>query len=116
MTRTHDYAETLSIWLARLAPDLPPAQREHRFHATRRWRFDFAYPAQRLAVECDGGQFAPGGGRHNRDSDRVKLNAAAALGWRVLRFSGGQLCSDPHGCVKVLRAALAWQPETSKRV
>ena len=28
---------------------------EYRFHETRRWRFDFAYPEQLLAIEVEGG-------------------------------------------------------------
>ncbi|EPP5336614.1 hypothetical protein ACUSRM_000689 [Vibrio alginolyticus] len=28
---------------------------EYRFHETRRWRFDFAYPDQQLAIEVEGG-------------------------------------------------------------
>ena len=78
---------------------------EYQFAPPRRWRFDFAFPAQRLAVEFDGGQWVIAGGRHNRDSDREKLNAAAAMGWRVLRFSNQQWERDPYGCVaQVLRA------------
>jgi hypothetical protein len=59
------------------------------------------------AVEVDGGQFAPLGGRHNGDKDREKLNTAAALGWRVLRFSPRMLTDDPAGCVELAAAALA---------
>ena len=35
---------------------------EYRFHPARRWRFDVAWPAQRIAVEVDGGQWIPGTG------------------------------------------------------
>jgi very-short-patch-repair endonuclease len=86
--------------------DIPHAVRELRFAPPRRWRFDWAWPAALVAVEIDGGQWAANGGRHNSDKDREKLNAAAALGWRVLRFSGAMLTTDPVGCVDVLRAAL----------
>lgn len=73
----------------------------------RHWRADFAWPHARLAVEVDGGQWAPGGGRHNQDSDREKLNFAVAIfSWRVLRFSGAQLKSDPAACIALLRRAL----------
>ena len=69
---------------------LPKPVREHRFHPTRRWRFDFAWPDQKIAVEVDG--VLPGrGGRHQRmagfDADTEKTNAAAILGWKVLRFT-----------------------------
>jgi very-short-patch-repair endonuclease len=68
---------------------------EHRFHPTRRWRFDFASPARMLAIEIDGGIWTAG--RHSRgagiEGDMEKLNQAAILGWRVLRFSGGMVKS-----------------------
>src|SRR5574343_1379917 len=43
--------------------ELPSPVREHRFHATRAWRFDLAWPEHRLAVEYDGGTYSrkPGG-------------------------------------------------------
>ena len=90
-----------------LGADLPAGEREYRFHPSRRWRFDWAWPAAKLAVEIDGGQWVRRGGRHNSDKDREKLNAAAVLGWRVLRFSGGMLRRDPAGCIKTVRLALA---------
>lgn len=65
---------------------------EYRFHPARRWRFDYALPAVRLAVEIDGGAWMQG--RHNRAAgfiaDMAKLNAAAEAGWRVLRFTPQQ--------------------------
>lgn len=85
---------------------IPEPTPEYRFYAARRWRFDFAWPVAEVAVEIDGGQWRAGGGRHNTDSDREKLNTAAALGWRVLRFSHTALASDPVGCIVLLRTAL----------
>jgi very-short-patch-repair endonuclease len=62
---------------------------EHRFHPVRRWRFDWAWPAERLAIEVEGGVFLPGGGRHTRGAgftaDCEKYAEAAILGWRVIR-------------------------------
>lgn len=62
-------------------------EREYRFCAERRWRFDFAFPAVLLAVEVDGASWARG--RHNRGAgmigDNEKINEAIARGWRVLR-------------------------------
>jgi very-short-patch-repair endonuclease len=88
-----------------LGPSEPEIVHEHVFHPDRRWRFDFAFPDAKLAVEIDGGQWAPHGGRHSRDSDREKLNAAAVLGWRVLRYSGTML-KDPESVVAEIVVAL----------
>lgn len=77
--------------------------REYQFALPRKWRFDYAWIRQsKIAVEIDGGQWIANGGRHNRDSDRDKINCAVALGWYVLRFSTQQLEKDPEGCVELL--------------
>jgi len=78
-------AQALLLWQCeRLG--LHPVK-EYRFHPTRLWRFDVAFPEQRVAVECDGGVWS--GGRHVRGggyiADCEKLAEAAILGWRVLR-------------------------------
>lgn len=63
--------------------------RELRFHPVRRWRFDYAIPDHKIAVEVEGGVWTQG--RHTRPrgflGDMEKYNAAAALGWRVLRVT-----------------------------
>lgn len=62
---------------------------EYRFHPTRRWRFDWAYPAKKVAVEFEGGVATRG--RHTRilgyTKDCEKYNQAALLGWAVLRYT-----------------------------
>ena len=101
------------VILLSTAPDLiPGCVREYYFHPERGWRLDYAWPAARLAVEVDGGQWAPGGGRHATDKDRDKLNHAAALGWRVLRFSPAML-DNPAACVALVEAALAIAKEAT---
>src|SRR5688572_6297876 len=77
-----------------------PFEREKKFHPTRRWRADFivwhpAYSGFRMAdrtaflIEIDGGSWVAG--RHTRGSgfekDAEKQNAAAELGYRVLRYT-----------------------------
>jgi very-short-patch-repair endonuclease len=80
---------------------LPTPEREYRFHPTRKWRFDFAWPAKSLAVEVDGGLFVTG--RHSRgagaEKDMEKFAEAMIHGWRVLRVSTNQVKSGQ---------ALAW--------
>lgn len=67
---------------------------EYRFHPVRRWRFDYAVPEIRLAVEYNGhGGFVSAGGKSRHGSiigmtgDAEKLNAAVGHGWRVLQFT-----------------------------
>lgn len=63
--------------------------KEYMFHYTRKWRFDYAIPELKVAVEIDGGVWDYG--RHNRPQgymdDMEKLNNAISLGWYVLRFT-----------------------------
>ena len=53
-----------------------------------------------LAVEVDGGQLAARRRRHASGwQTTVKLRAAVTLGWRVLRFTSGEVTSDPLSCI-----------------
>lgn len=62
---------------------------EWPFHPTRKWRFDYAFPEYKVAVEIDGGLWT--GGRHSggtgQKRDLEKLNAAAQMGWLVLHYT-----------------------------
>jgi len=73
---------------------LPRPATEYRFHTTRKWLFDFAWPEQKVALEVEGGVWTRGA--HGRGSgivrDIEKYNAAALLGWRVLRVLPKDLC------------------------
>lgn len=95
MTTAHASKRTPSALEERLAFQmrtlaLPAWAAEYRFHRTRQWRFDLAWPHLRLAVEVEGGIWA--GGRHTRpagfEADCEKYNEAAILGWRVIRVTG----------------------------
>ncbi len=72
---------------------LPEPVAEFRFDAVRRWRFDFCWPELMVACEVDGGIYTEG--RHTRgagfEKDMEKLNAAAAAGYCVLRFTPDQV-------------------------
>lgn len=63
---------------------------EYQFHQARKWRFDFAWPDKKLAVEVEGGT-KYGNSRHSKgkgfDDDCDKYNTASAMGWTLFRFS-----------------------------
>lgn len=98
---------------------LPEPTVEHRFHPKRKWRFDYAWPDLKVAVEKEGGAYARvvvcnhcgqkvgrtlksgkyvyvrEGGRHNTgkglENDMEKYNNAVLLGWRLFRFTPQQM-------------------------
>ena len=92
------------------------AAREHAFHPVRKWRFDVAFPDAKLAVEIDGGAWTRG--RHTRGAgfieDQRKTNAAAILGWRVLRFVWDDLENGSGYFVDTILAAIATDDSISR--
>ncbi len=81
-------------------------EREYRFHPTRKWRFDAAIPALKIAIEIEGGVWT--NGRHTRGSgaiaDMEKYNEAAKLGWFVYRFHSNAVKNG--NAVQFLRGVL----------
>ena len=79
----------LQLDLLMAADGLPAVEREYRFHKTRRWRFDFAWPEYKVAVEVHGGTWSHG--RHTRglgfQKDRTKGNEAQLAGWLLLEVT-----------------------------
>lgn len=61
--------------------------REFRFHPERKWRFDYAVPERKVALEVEGGVWT--GGRHTSSkgflNDMEKYNTATVMGWKVVR-------------------------------
>lgn len=68
-------------------------QTEYRFDDKRRWRFDYCWPNEGIAIEVQGGLFIKG--KHVTGigimKDHEKLNAAQVQGWIVLQFSPEQI-------------------------
>jgi very-short-patch-repair endonuclease len=86
--------------------DRPTPEYEFDKQIGRKYRFDWAWPRYRVAVEVDGGQWSQGGGRHSGDTDREKTNIAASLRWLVFHFSPDQLKRDPEACIKLVLVAI----------
>lgn len=80
--------------------NIEPPEREYAFCPGRKWRFDFAWPKYKVAVEIQGGTFS--NGRHTRGNslhlEYDKSNNAAKLGWRILYFDTKHL-KNPVECV-----------------
>ena len=109
MSRSQSALEcTFAYYMRILGGEEPPAS-QHRFYDSRKWQFDFAWPALRVAVEVEGGVWTKG--RHIRPEgfmdDCEKYNAAAADGWLVLRIPGPWLSDDPAGVVALVQQTLA---------
>lgn len=70
-------------------------EQEYKFHPDRKWRADFFITGTNILIEVEGGIWS--GGRHTRGkgfiADMEKYNAAAILGFKVLRFDTQQVKS-----------------------
>ena len=67
--------------------------KEFKFHPVRKWRFDYAVPEHKIALEVEGGVWT--GGRHTAPKgflgDIEKYNTATLMGWRVFRTTPDDL-------------------------
>ena len=105
MTKQRD-----AIYLAALKQEWPCIDwvAEYKFHPERRWRFDFAAPTVKLAIEIEGGVWIQG--RHSRGAgmiaDMRKYNNATSMGWKLIRVTPDMfenefpvLCKWVDGCL-----------------
>lgn len=97
-------------------------EKEYRFDRTRRWRFDYAIPEHRVAIEVEGAAFkrttfkdkktgqevTVQGGRHNIGKgyikDMEKYNTATVSGWKVLRVTPSALLTS--GTIEMIKKAI----------
>ena len=74
---------------------IPLATPEYRFHPSRKWRVDWAWLPEKIALEIEGGTWLYG--RHNRAPgflrDMEKYRELAIAGWRVIRVTPQELDS-----------------------
>lgn len=89
-----------------LSIDLPTPETQYKIIPERRFRWDFAWPDYKLAVEVQGGTWI--GGAHARGwgikRDCEKANLAVLAGWRVLTFTADMVHDGT--AINALEAAL----------
>lgn len=100
-----------TLRLDRIASELSEPWPEFPFDSSRRWRFDFAWPHARVAVELDGGQWRKSGksahsGGAALQRNNEKSNAANLQGWCLLRYTTNDLEKRPMQCVEEVAAAI----------
>ena len=82
--------------------------KQHKFHPTRRFRFDYAWVDAMLAVECEGGTWARRRTGHTTGAgyaaNCLKYAEGVILGWRILRFTTDQI--DDGTALRYILAAL----------
>lgn len=85
-------------WVRLGGPALTP---EHRFHKERRWRFDYALPSAKIAIELEGGIHKRRGHASPKGyiKDCRKYNAAVADGWALFRLAAGMMSDEDIGFV-----------------
>lgn len=81
---------------------LPEPVREYRFHPTRKWPFDAAWPERKIAIEYQGGVFQRDPSHSSIGGivrDYEKFTEASLAGWTLLLVTAQTVRSG---------AALAW--------
>lgn len=80
------------------------AIREHQFAPPRKWKFDLAFPACKVAVEIDGGRWHVTGRDMTREAERN--NEAQIRGWRVLHMTSEMIDGDLNKCAEFVNRAM----------
>lgn len=82
----------------------PERQYEIRLPGRPAIRLDFAYAVERVAFELDGRRWHAS--KADRERDRFKANALAALGWRLLRFDWSDVHDHGGEVVRIVTGLL----------
>lgn len=77
------------LWVFHREGTIPEYVEEHEFHHTRKFRFDWAIPSLKIAIEYEG--VVSKKSRHTTlkgyTNDCTKYNIAQSLGWIILRYT-----------------------------
>lgn len=86
----------------------PELMREYRFHPPRRYPFDYAHVASKVAIECEGGVMIRGWHQSIQRylTDCEKYSLAALDGWCVVRLTIKSLEDDPAFWIQAIIKAI----------
>jgi hypothetical protein len=100
------------LWNGSGTEHLPQPVREFPFaglEGDRNWRFDVAWPAEKIAVELEGiarGKRSRHTERRGYQADCEKYNEAALDGWTLLRFTSEDLDKRPGKVIDLVVLAI----------
>ncbi len=69
---------------------------------------DFAFPHEKLGIECDGEKWHPVGNKRDRFRDWILRRG----GWSILRFRGKEINNNVSGCVDKIESHLKRECDT----
>lgn len=91
------------LFLDHWPKDAPQPTPEYKFAPGRKCAFDLAWPAKKVAVECEGYVHKTEGRFH---SDVEKYNLAVMMGWRIYRATRRILADQGEAFANVVRMAV----------
>lgn len=86
---TEKRAIEMSLFILKREGTIPDYVQELQFSNTRKFRFDWAVPSLKIAIEYEGLMSEKSGHTtiHGYTKDCIKYNLAALEGWKVLRYT-----------------------------
>lgn len=93
------------LWVLKRENSIPDYVEEFQFHPIRKFRFDWAIPSIKIAIEYEGLMSEKSG--HTTISgytkDCEKYNLACVCGWKVLRYTAKNYTNIENDLKKILK-------------
>lgn len=97
------YDRRFIIHIKKFGKDIIGGMRQNfQFKRYMPWKFDFAWPEKKVAVEIEDTSLL----NLNSSDRRSKQNEATVQNWRVLRFSRYEITKSPDMCIHTIWRAL----------
>lgn len=89
---------------------LPDVDYVYNFPIRGGYILDFAFPKEKIDIECDGKKWHPEGNNHDRKRNHFLQNK----GWTVLRFTDDQIKYDTESCLQKIKGVIYGKRKTNK--